>query len=66
MEGSTLFKVEGTFLNPSDSYLASGWGVGGRAEKQGFALLMLEEGNYLDMLHWVVGLADAFKVRGRS
>ncbi|BGP01263.1 hypothetical protein NBRC10513v2_002214 [Rhodotorula toruloides] len=65
MEGSTLFKVEGTFLNPSDSYLASGWGVGGRAEKQGFALLMLEEGNYLDMLHWVVGLADAFKLYGR-
>lgn len=58
---STLFKIEGTFLNPNDGF-RSGWGVGGRAEKQGYALIMLEEGDYMDMLEWIVGLSDAFKV----
>lgn len=62
VEVSTLFKVEGTFLNPADGY-RSGWGVGGRAEKQGFALLMLDEGNAMAMLQWIVGMMDAFKVR---
>ncbi|KAM0788423.1 hypothetical protein ACM66B_001559 [Microbotryomycetes sp. NB124-2] len=61
---ATLFKVEGTFLNPNDGY-KSGWGVGGRAEKQGYALLMLEEGDYMGMLEWIVGLSDAFKLYGR-
>ena len=59
---SSLFKIEGTFLNPMDGF-KGGWGVGGRAEKQGFALLMLDEGDALAMLHWIVGLSDAFKVR---
>ena len=58
---SSLFKVEGTFLNPADGY-KMGWGVGGRAEKQGFALLMVDEGDSTTMLHWIVGLADVFKV----
>lgn len=62
LEHSTLFKIEGTFLDPSDGYLNSGWGIGGRAEKQGYGLLMLEEGGLLDMLHWIVALADVFKV----
>jgi hypothetical protein len=48
-------------LNPNDGY-RSGWGVGGRAEKQGYSLLMLEEGDYMGMLEWIVGLSDAFKV----
>ncbi|GAA5821219.1 hypothetical protein JCM11251_004519 [Rhodosporidiobolus azoricus] len=64
IESSTLFKVEGTFLNPADGY-KSGWGVGGRAEKQGYALLMLEEGGMTEMLHWIVALADVFKLYGR-
>ncbi|GAA5858489.1 hypothetical protein JCM8547_007329 [Rhodosporidiobolus lusitaniae] len=64
IENSTLFKLEGTFLNPADGY-RGGWGVGGRGEKQGFALLMLEEGGAMDMLHWIVGLADVFKLYGR-
>jgi len=59
---STLFKIEGTFLTPQDGY-RTGWGVGGRSEKQGFALLMLESGEADDMLRWIVGIADAFKVR---
>ncbi|GAA6059179.1 hypothetical protein JCM10212_005524 [Sporobolomyces blumeae] len=62
---STLFKLEGTFLTPQDGY-RTGWGVGGRAEKQGFALLMLESGEVDDMLRWIVGTADAFKLYGRS
>lgn len=62
---SSLFKIEGTFLNPMDGF-KGGWGVGGRAEKQGFALLMLDEGDALAMLHWIVGLSDAFKVRSLS
>ncbi|KAK4051814.1 hypothetical protein OIV83_002519 [Microbotryomycetes sp. JL201] len=61
---ATLFKVEGTFLNPNDGY-KTGWGVGGRAEKQGYALLMLEEGDFMGMLEWIVGLSDAFKLYGR-
>lgn len=59
---STLFKIEGTFLTPQDGY-KTGWGVGGRSEKQGFALLMLESGEVDDMLRWIVGISDAFKVR---
>ena len=53
------------FLNPADDYKTGPgtWGVGGRAEKQGFALLMLEDGDALAMLQWIVCLADAFKVR---
>ena len=39
-----------------------GWGVGGRAEKQGLALLMVDEGDSTTMLHWIVGLSDVFKV----
>ncbi|KAK4058448.1 hypothetical protein OIO90_000607 [Microbotryomycetes sp. JL221] len=62
---ATLFKIEGTFLNPNDGF-KTGWGVGGRAEKQGYALLMLEEGDYMGMLEWIVGLSDAFKLYGRS
>lgn len=62
MEHSTLFKIEGTFLSPHDKYTAAGWGAGGRGDKQGFALVMLEEGNYRDMLYWIVGISDAFKV----
>lgn len=61
LDHSTLFKIEGTFLNPTSGYKL-GWGVGGRGEKQGFALLMLEEGGVMDMLHWIVALADVFKV----
>lgn len=64
IDRASLFKIEGTFLNPNDGY-KTGWGVGGRAEKQGYALLMLEEGNYQGMLEWIVGLADAFKVSSR-
>lgn len=63
LEHSTLFKIEGTFLDPSDGYMNSGWGIGGRAEKQGFGLLMLEDGGLIDMLHWIVALADVFRVR---
>ncbi|GAA6010185.1 hypothetical protein JCM11491_005381 [Sporobolomyces phaffii] len=61
---STLFKIEGTFLTPQDGY-RTGWGVGGRSEKQGFALLMLESGEVDDMLRWIVGISDAFKLYGR-
>lgn len=39
-----------------------GWGVGGRKEKQGFALMMLDEGGFEEMLKWIVGISDAFKV----
>lgn len=63
LESSTLFKIEGTFLSGAEGWVATGYGVGGRAEKQGYAYMMLEEGSCVDMLHWVVGLADAFKVR---
>lgn len=59
---SSLFKIEGTFLNPEDGF-ASGWGVGGRTEKQGFALLKLEDRDTLEMLPWIVALTDAFRVR---
>lgn len=59
---SSLFKIEGTFLNASNGY-KGGWGVGGRAEKQAFALLMLDEGDAMAMLEWIVGISDAFKVR---
>lgn len=62
IEVSSLFKVEGTFLNPADGF-RYGWGVGGRAEKQGMALLMADEGGVAAMLNWIVGLSDAFKVR---
>ncbi|KAM0753820.1 hypothetical protein T439DRAFT_164204 [Meredithblackwellia eburnea MCA 4105] len=65
IDQSSLFKVEGTFLNPSDGYKSNGWGVGGRAEKQGFALLMLDEGDAYSMLNWIVGFSDAFKLYGR-
>lgn len=58
---ASLFKIEGTFLNPNDGY-RTGWGVGGRAEKQGYALMMLEDGDHQGMLEWIVGLSDAFKV----
>jgi CCR4-NOT transcriptional complex subunit CAF120 len=61
VEVSSLFKVEGTFLNPADGF-KNGWGVGGRAEKQGMALLMADEGGCSTMLNWIVGLADVFKV----
>lgn len=64
IDRSTLFKIEGTFLNPADGY-KTGWGVGGRAEKQGYALVMLEEGGASEMLQWIVGTADAFKLYGR-
>ncbi|BGP14418.1 hypothetical protein JCM10213v2_002366 [Rhodosporidiobolus nylandii] len=64
VDRSAIFKIEGTFLNPQDGY-RSGWGVGGRAEKQGYALLMLEEGGAMAMLQWIVGLADVFKLYGR-
>ena len=63
LESSTLFKVEGTFLSSAEGWVATGYGVGGRAEKQGYAYMMLEEGSCVDMLHWIVGIADAFKVR---
>ncbi|KAK4700142.1 hypothetical protein P7C70_g6109, partial [Phenoliferia sp. Uapishka_3] len=62
---STLFKIEGSFLNPADTYKTAGWGVGGRAEKQGLALLMLDEGDSMVMLNWIVAFADAFKLYGR-
>ena len=58
-----MFKVEGTFLSAAEGWNSAGYGVGGRAEKQGHAYLMLEEGNSMDMLYWIVGIADAFKVR---
>lgn len=58
---SALFKLEGTFLNPADGY-KGGWGVGGRAERQGFALLMPDEADANTMLQWIIGVADAFKV----
>lgn len=61
---SSLFKIEGTFLNPADGF-KMGWGVGGRAEKQGYALLMTDEGGVDGMLQWIVGLADVFKLYGR-
>ena len=66
LESSTLFKVEGTFLSSAEGWVATGYGVGGRAEKQGYAYMMLEEGSCVDMLHWIVGIADAFKVRPAS
>ncbi|SCV67650.1 BQ2448_5261 [Microbotryum intermedium] len=64
IDRSGLFKIEGTFLNPHDGY-KSGWGVGGRAERQGFALLMVEEGAAAAMLQWIVGISDVFKLYGR-
>ncbi|GAA6027998.1 hypothetical protein JCM8097_001822 [Rhodosporidiobolus ruineniae] len=65
VERSTVFKVEGTFLDPREGFQSGGRGVGGRADRQGYALLMLEEGNVMDMLHWIVGLSDVFKLYGR-
>ncbi|KDE04897.1 hypothetical protein MVLG_04655 [Microbotryum lychnidis-dioicae p1A1 Lamole] len=64
VDRSGLFKIEGTFLNPHDSYKL-GWGVGGRAERQGYALLMVEEGAAAAMLQWIVGISDVFKLYGR-
>ncbi|SCZ93519.1 BZ3500_MvSof-1268-A1-R1_Chr6-3g08712 [Microbotryum saponariae] len=61
IDRSGLFKIEGTFLNPHDRYKL-GWGVGGRAERQGYALLMVEEGAAAAMLQWIVGISDVFKV----
>ncbi|GAA6054229.1 hypothetical protein JCM3770_001402 [Rhodotorula araucariae] len=65
LESSTMFKVEGSFLSAADGWNSTGYGVGGRAEKQGHAYLMLEEGSSMDMLYWIVGIADAFKLYGR-
>lgn len=60
IDNSTLFKVEGTFLEGVDG----GDGPFKRG-REGFMLGMAEEGGSAKMIGWLLGFMDAFSLYGR-